>query len=430
LELSYTANRSDDILYPNSKMDAIYDDSDIINLKYSINNLNQYSKNLTIKAYNSQVTHPMSTKYRKSSGLNSANEIISKLTTDMTGVKIINDMIVRSDLLTIGLDSNKRNWDGSYKGYGSKAGVTGKKSIDDVDTTNSAIFVKYDRNIDNLNIKMGARYNDTTIHTADSRYKTRDFDGLDINILATFKKDDSTKYFVGVGKASRVPDGRELYFQSSMGKMTGTPTLDMTTNTELDIGVEKTYENAYLKIKAFYSQLDDYIYIQKGKTTNAFSNIDAKIYGLELLGSYDIDDMSYIDFGTSYQVGKKDKALLGQSDTDLADITPLKINLAYNYEATSSLNTKIEFIHTNSWNRYDSDNGEQELPSYNVVNLKATKNIKKFEVIVGVDNLFDKTYSISNTYADLILLSDGNSGDTMLLNEPGRYFYTNVKYKF
>ena len=34
LELSLTANRSDDVLYGNSKMDALYDDSDIFNVDF------------------------------------------------------------------------------------------------------------------------------------------------------------------------------------------------------------------------------------------------------------------------------------------------------------------------------------------------------------------------------------------------------------
>ncbi len=97
LEFSYTQNRSDDIIYANSKMDALYDDSDIFNLKYIIRELGDYSKKLEIKAYNSQVEHPMSTKYRKSSGENSANEVISKLTTDTSGLKIINDIELNED---------------------------------------------------------------------------------------------------------------------------------------------------------------------------------------------------------------------------------------------------------------------------------------------------------------------------------------------
>ena len=432
LEASITANRSDDVIYANSKMDAIYDDSNIYNLKYTIRDLGKYSKKLTFKVYKSDVEHPMSTKYRKSSGVNSANEVISKLTTDMMGFKVLNDIQLDSNrVLTVGFDTNKRNWDGTYIGYGANSALTGRVSIQNVDTVNNAIFAKCNRDIGNINIKIGIRYNDTTISTADTAYSNRDFNSLDLNILATFKKDDSTKYFAGIGKASRVPDARELYFRSKTTTMVGTPTLDQTTNTEIDLGVEKQYESGYLKFKTFYSSLDNYIYFHKGLSANNFENIDATLYGLELLGSKDINDNTYIDFGVAYQRGKKDNALSGQTDTDLADITPLKINVALNYDIDETLSTKVEFIAAKSWSNYDEDNGEQKLPGYGVINLKAQKEFNKnFEMTLGVDNLFDKTYAISNTYADLILLSDGTTGDVMLLNEPGRYIYANFKYKF
>jgi len=53
---------------------------------------------------------------------------------------------------------------------------------------------------------------------------------------------------------------------------------------------------------------------------------------------------------------------------------------------------------------------------------------KKFDLTVGVNNMFDVTYAQSNTYADLTLVSGG--GDVMLMNEPGRYVYTNLDFKF
>ncbi len=48
---------------------------------------------------------------------------------------------------------------------------------------------------------------------------------------------------------------------------------------------------------------------------------------------------------------------------------------------------------------------------------------------LGIDNVFDKTYAVNNTYEDLILLGD-TSGDVMKMNEPGRYYYLNAAFKF
>ena len=87
-------------------------------------------------------------------------------------------------------------------------------------------------------------------------------------------------------------------------------------------------------------------------------------------------------------------------------------------------------IAADDWDNYDADNGEQHLGGYAVVNLKVKHQLtRRFEVTAGVDNLFDRTYAVSNTYNDLTLLADG-TGQVMLLNEPGHYFYLNTTYRF
>jgi iron complex outermembrane receptor protein len=91
----------------------------------------------------------------------------------------------------------------------------------------------------------------------------------------------------------------------------------------------------------------------------------------------------------------------------------------------------VELVAADDWDDYDADNGEQELDGYAVVNLKVTHELdKSFEITAGVDNVFDKTYAVSNTYYDLTLLTGGETGEVMLLNEPGRYYYLNGTYRF
>ena len=116
----------------------------------------------------------------------------------------------------------------------------------------------------------------------------------------------------------------------------------------------------------------------------------------------------------------------------MPEISPFKFNGAVNYNYDDSLALRAEVVAADEWSNFDADNGEQELDAYAVVNLKGTKKFgKRFELTVGVDNLFDETYAVTNTYKDITLLPT-TSIDTniMLLNEPGRYVYTNIKYKF
>jgi iron complex outermembrane receptor protein len=175
--------------------------------------------------------------------------------------------------------------------------------------------------------------------------------------------------------------------------------------------------------------LKDYIYYQKSLPSNNFQNIDATVYGGEISASYYATDDITLDAGASYKRGKKDNALVGQSDKNLADMAPLRGTLALNYEYMSNSIAKIEIQASDKWSDYDRDNGEQKLSAWAVLNLKVKHAVSKnFDFTLGVNNLLDKDYAKSNTYTDLTLLSAGV--DTMLLNEPGRYVYTNLTFKF
>jgi len=426
LEISGTKNESDNILYPSTGMDAKYDDSKLFNAKYMATNLGSLSKRFEVKMFKSDVDHPMDITLRAKNKNAMMAGMTNHLTTDAKGLKVMNTFDALESEFLVGLDTSRRNWDGKY--YNDKKSFIGH-SIDNADTKNNAVFIKNTKKIDSFKIEIGARYDSTKIDTDNTLDQNRKYNGLSGSTVITFAPNKNTQYFVGIGKASRVPDARELYFQKS-GNSIGTDTLDKTTNTEIDFGIDHKYEDGKVKAKFFYSKLDNYIYFRNSGAENKFENIDAKIYGLELNGSYYINDKLTLDAGYAYKVGKKDEAIDGQSDRDLADITPAKTTLALTYDHSDVTNFTTEFVNVAKWDKFDSDNGEQAIDSYNVVNLKAqTALSKNVEFTVGIDNLFDETYAVSNTYSDLTLLSSG-SDTKMLLNEPGRYVYANLKFKF
>ena len=447
IKFSYTANKSEDVLYPSSKMDAIWDDSDIYNFSYQIRDIGTYSKSLDFHFYDSQVDHPMTIKYRKSA-LKKGN-ITNHLTTEMQGFKLKNSFDFQNHAIMIGLDTSRRNWDGKYykdiKGATLKFPPTSptkgeiKRSINDAETINKALFIKTNSSYKNVDIDAGIRYDDSTVKNA-GRAQDNDYQALSANIFATFNMGDELRYFAGVGKSSRVPDPRELYFLSSMSpastQLIGTPTLEQTTNYEIDLGFEKIYENFSLKTKLFYSMLDDYIYLNGQKKKNVFENIDATIYGIEVSGAFMASDSLYMDYGVAYKKGEKDTPLASQTDKDLAEISPLKANLGVGYDYDDSLNAKLDIIAASDWDTYDSDNGEQKMDGYMVLNAKVSKEFDGgIKVTLGVDNILDETYSTTNTYKDLTLITTSTATDSavdnvMLLNEPGRYVYLDVSYKF
>ena len=433
LRLSYTANRSDDILYPSSKMDALYDDSDIYNVEYIAKDLGKYAKELYLQAYQSEVEHPMSTKYRM---LGAKKYMTHALTTKTQGGKIKNSFDLDNHTVTVGVDYSLRNWDGGYYKNDKPFPVSKFHSIWDVDTKNTAFFMQDSIHLDKLTVDLGLRYDHTDIDSANPIQQSNSYDELNGFTLLTYEVDRNTKYFVGFGKSSRVPDAKELYWVGSMGNVIGTADLKNTVNYEFDMGIEKQYENTSIKARFFYSKLQDYIAYNASNTNNmgasvhAYENVDATLYGFDLSGSYVATEALYFDYGMAYQKGTKDNPLSGQVGTDMPDIPPFKFNAAVNYDMWNDLALRAEVIAANDWSQIDYENGEQVLDAYAVVNLRATKSWgKSFEVVLGVDNVFDETYAVSNTYKDLILLSTPNN-DVMLMNEPGRYVYANVRYTF
>jgi iron complex outermembrane receptor protein len=415
VKLSYTANRSDNILYPNTPMDADFDDSDIYTATYNKRDLGKYSKELSLDYYYSVVDHPMSTKNRAST--NSMPVVTNDMKSSIWGAKLKNAIEVSDALVTVGLDTSKRNWKG--RKYNSTLSMD-TVSLSSTDTTNKAIFSKVEKSFGKFDLEIGARYDNTDI---DNVTKTdRKYVSLNGNIFAIYNQDSDTKYFAGIGKASRVPDARELYYGSSNND------LEDTKNYEADLGFEKTIGNFNIRTKIFYSVLKDYIYNKTlTPTTTRFENIDAKLYGIDISGFYYINDEFSLDYGISYQRGKKDESLSGQNDTDLAEIPPLKGNVAFNYELDSS-KISAEVMAVNKWENFDSANGEQELAGYALVNLKYNNKLNKnFGFTLGIDNVLDKTYTSTNTYNDIKYIGSGN---TELLNDPGRYFYVNLKYSF
>jgi iron complex outermembrane receptor protein len=426
LRLSYTGNRSDDVLYANSKMDAAYDDSNIYSIEYNINNLSNSYENFNIQYYYSDVDHPMDTKFRMS-GLPSY--MTNHLKTSMQGVKLKNSFDIDSYKLLVGVDGSKRTWEGEKYSTNATTGVVTPMgpSLYHTQTDNKALFTTLERKFGALNLKAGARFDATDIKTDDATKAENDYNALSANIIATYSLDEQNSVFIGFGSAARVPDARELY--PVVDNITGNDELKQTKNRELDLGYEASYDSFAFKAKTFYSMLEDYIYLKKtGGATYTFENIDATVYGAELSGSYFLSDNMTVDAGASYKKGKK-ASTPTQTDRDLADIAPLRGNIAFNYEYMNNSKATLEMQASDRWDTIDSDNGEQELSGWSIYNAKIKHAVDKHtNITIGVNNLFDKTYVQSNSYVDLILLN--SAGNTMLLNEPGRYFYTSLDFRF
>lgn len=428
LQMGVTKNRSDDVLYAGTQMDAAFDYSNIYSVAYDIKDITNEYKNINLQYYYSDVDHPMDTKYRNSGAI---KYMTNQLQTTMQGLKLKNNFDIMGHKLLVGLDGSKRTWEGEKFRTDITTAVEDMRSISltHTETNNRALFAKLDKSFGAVDLTLGARYDATTITPEDTRLQDNDYKALNANVITAYNLDKESKIFLGVGQASRVPDARELYIAKDATLFTGTQNLDQTTNQEVDLGYELKNDLMKFKVKTFYSKLKDYIYYNKSVATNNFVNIDATVYGAELSSSLYATDALTLDAGVSYKKGQKDEALAGQTDKDLADMAPLRANVGLSYEYMNDSFASVETQLSDKWSSYDLNNGEQEIGAWGILNMKVKHAINKnFDWTLGVNNLLDEAYAQSNTYVDLTLLSAGT--DTMLLNEPGRYVYTNLDFKF
>jgi len=424
LRLSYTENRSNDVMYPNTPMDALKDVSHLFNAKYIVRDLGEYSKRLDFEFYNSWVYHPMGTYFRKSA----AKMVVeNRMWSRIFGGKVKNTMEVMGGTLNLGFDGSHRMWDGRYyENYED----WNQASIDHSVTKDAALFADYTRRYNAFGVDAGLRYDMASVQSDRADTSKNTYDYLSGYLYGNYHLNDNTKLFGGFGVASRVPDGKELYFtrNPNMGsKLIGNPNLKRVTNNEVDLGVEGALNvNATYRLKGFYSMLKDFIFYNK--TLSTYENRDAHLYGVSLDGTYALSDTVYFDGGVAYLRGKKDDPLTNQHGTNMPNITPLKTNVAVNWDYADEGTMRLSCVAAGGWNDYDEENGEQKISGYAVFNFKLTQDfMNHYRVTLGVDNILDKTYAITNTYADMTLVT---GGEPMLLNEPGRYIYGNFVYHF
>jgi len=477
LTLSYFGDRADDVLYPRYPMDAQVDDTDMLKAKYQLFNLSKYSDELKIEAYHSKVKHVMGTNFRNwdmpmtfvNAGTTytttMATPTVAPVEATMQGASIENTLNINNVKVSVGLDSSIRNWNGTKTMdvaslYNSTTGVTMNPAastssiLPDVDTKNIALYTKASKSIGQYDLSGGARYDDTTVDADQSLMATakdKDYNNVSANLMMKYNYTPMTNVFIGLGQSVRVPDAKELYWVISAKNTTGATTtllhdnLNETVNREIDLGAEHTNGNFHIKGTAFYSDLKDFIYQYKNttitttsgvQTLSPWANIDARIVGFDLQADYIINNEWRVESGMAYQKGtKKDVAQLDnlatltQTDKDLAEIPPMKGRAALVFDSSIDY-AMAEWIGANGQN-IDSDNGEKEVSGYAILNLKYGHNFQNgFSLTTGINNFFNRTYAINNSYIGNELITGISLTDPLVLNEPGRNFYTTLSYKF
>ncbi|MGE4384996.1 MAG: TonB-dependent receptor plug domain-containing protein [Endomicrobiaceae bacterium] len=436
-ELSFSSSYGEatDIMTPRVAMDTEKEKTYLNKFEYIFKNLSSFSERLKFSTYYNRVEHNPSGKYRTGGVNNRKIEAVSYV----AGAQIENKTLSDAAVFTFGTDLYRRNWYGDVFDRTSGAVVNGEL-FPDVDESNFGLYAKAEKDIGKLSLTAGLRMDIANSEANEdlkfSKLVTDTNAQTDIlpsaNVFLKYFLTDDTDIFGGVGLTNRMPTAVERYIQEGSSYY-GNPDLKPTRNLETDIGFEtKITGNFKLKTKGFYSYLSDYIYQQYNAGIRTYTNIDAYIYGGDITADYDLSDAFAVQFGMAYQRGRKLSQPQGNTDKNLAEIAPLKNKIALTYDK-NGLFAVCEWLHSFDNREIDSDAGETRLDGWDVFNLRGGYQFNKsflngLTLNVGIDNIFDKEYTMANSYE--YDPTDPNGTNVKIVNEPGRFIYGSLSYSF
>jgi len=443
LSFSSSYGEAHDILTPRVAMDTEKEKTYLNKVEYMIDNLSSISEQLGISAYYNRIEHYPYGKYRTGPGVISQRRI--EAISYISGAQVENKAASGIGLLTYGTDFYYRNWYGNVIDRNTGA-IVNNELFPDVNEVDGGAYLKAERDIGKFSMTAGLRAD--VFHTKAqedlkfSKAMTNTNGSTDVfpsaNLFLKYFLKDDTNLFGGVGLTNRTPTTVERYVQEG-ATYYGNPDLKPSRNIETDLGFEtKILKRLKFRTKGFYSYLGDYIYQeQKTSGVRAYTNIDAYLVGGDAAATFDLLYGLGLEGGIAYQRGRKLSQPENNNDKDLAEIAPLKAKLALNYDRNGFF-AVYEWVHSERSKDIDSVAGETPLKGWDVFNFRAgyqfsqkegkTALLNGLSLNFGVDNMFNKKYAVANSYE--YDPTDPGGANVKIVNEPGRFIYGSLSYKF
>ena len=434
MELHFTRQEADDVIYPYLLMDAVYDNTNRVSWSYEIDTPGGFIKNAGIKLYWNNVRHDMTDERRASStGFASGYSMRTFAETETYGAQLNMEADIEKSRLSFGIDYYLRNWDAE-----TTLPTGTQNSMPDVDISNFGLYAENMRTLrDDLMLTAGLRldYTDSqanidrsSVYQMYNSNSDRDTDDFllsgNIQLLHTIKEDFDI--FAGAGISSRPPDPAERYF-ALLRPMTkpnwvGNPGLDPVENREIDMGVKYANGKFRGKLTLYYSDVNDYISVVNSpgdgeiKPAKSYENVDASFYGGELTWNLVMSESFYLGGGLSLTNGRNDT-----TGEPLPEVPPLGGKFAVGFDRnTWSAELSTEFAERQD--RVSSSLGETATPGWAVLHFTTGMTSENMAVRISVRNILDKQYEKNLSYQR----DPFRSG--IIVPESGRSFYITFSY--
>jgi len=237
--------------------------------------------------------------------------------------------------------------------------------------------------------------------------------------------------YVGLGFASRIPDPQERYMQLDRPMANvdwvGDPQLDPVRNLEMQGGLRWQGGHADAQLTVFHAWVFDYIYLQQlnvGSGATSYTNMDVRLYGVSADVGWQGGDSLRLEAGLAWQEGVKETYSAEATSDVLGEVPPLRGRLAALFEF-ADFTAKAEGQLQSDFDRIDPAIGEVPIGGWAVLNLAGSYRFNEhFGVSVGVDNVFDRTYAVANSF----IRDPFRSG--IIVHEPGRFWFVRGGVEF
>ena len=305
------------------------------------------------------------------------------------------------------------------------------ENFNDAERNRSGVFAEWEGSAtDALTVLVGARVTRVEMDSAEvsssmammmpmgaaaqlaNRFNSEDLNqkdnNLDVVLNTSYAVSDTFSLEAGVAQKTRSPSYQERYLwmplESTGGLADGNSYvgdihLDPEVAHQLELGFSWDNQSAYLKPRAFYHNVSDYIQgtpatdstvvaaSMMDMTPLQYANVDAVLYGFDAPFGYQLSDKISLDGQVSYVRGERDDI-----NDNLYRIAPLNGLLALSYtENNWALIGEVEGFAAQD--EVSATNSEKETAGYGLVNLKGRYRPQhNLELTAGIENVMDKQY--------------------------------------
>jgi iron complex outermembrane recepter protein len=438
LQLAYTRQEADSVLYPTLLMDAVSDDTDRVQLLWETSHTRS-------RAYFSSVTHAMNDARRTSATAAARGySMATRAETRSLGARV---EWVRRDL-TLGLDAGHRYWDTqtelagrSYLPQASLAGATS-------DTMGAFGLLAHDFTLA-FSLAAGLRLDghQTAVRSSNgnaellhSYHGAVPLSRMDYLPSATFQatwQRSGLKVSLNLGHAFRAPDLNERYFalRRADSDWVGNPALVPSRNTgaELKARVERSRLRGSLSLYA--NRVADSITIveelrpqrvagDRDLKARTWTNVDATLAGAEGQATWLLSSRLSVEAEASWVRGAQESAPeRGLRSSCLPEIPPARARLALRYDNGRRW-VRLEGVASARQSRVNSDLHEEATAGYGVLSASLGTRMGRAALTLGCANLLGRSYS------EHLSFQRDPFRTGLRQSEPGRALFANAVVRF